>query len=127
MVTSVDEFLGGLPIASPELEYHAAILDVLTRVQFDRASAASGFGLLRLLSDGRFASKKIDTDVHPIAGSIDENSHLIASLFDGVGESPAWWKANYVLRKSTPEVVAAARWWVERLRTEPDVVHVGIQ
>ena len=108
MRRSVDRFVESLPLGSLEREYHGVIARVVSRVDFDDSSEVAGFGLMNVLTDGRLAVESVDTELHPIAGSADENSHLVASLFDGVGQSPSWWKANYAVRRSAPDVVAAA-------------------
>lgn len=122
MYRSVEALLESLPSGSPEREYHEALVRVVSRVAFDDSSEVIGFGLMNVLRDGRLVTVEVDTGSHPAAGSVDENSHLVSSLFGGVERSPAWWKANYAVCRSAPEVVAAARWWCQALRAEAAVI-----
>lgn len=124
MRRSVRAFVESLPSGGLEREYHEAIAQIVSRISFDAFSEAAGFGLMTVLTDGRLAVGAVDTDVHPIAGSVDENSCLMAILFEGVRRPPSWWKASYAVRRSAPDVVAAARWWVQMLGVDSDVVAV---
>lgn len=121
---SADAFVQSLPSGSPEREYHEALVRVVSRVAFDDSSEVIGFGLMNVLTDGRLVTDEIDTGAHPVAGSVDENSHLVSSLFGGVARAPAWWKVSYGVRRSAPEVVAAARWWCQVLRADAAVINV---
>jgi hypothetical protein len=119
-------FLASFEASSPEHRYHRAVGHAVQSVSFDPASPAQGFALIHLLSQGRLVTDQIDTGVSPIGGSIEENAHLVSSLFHRVGHPAGWWKSGYPARIAGQEVQDAVAWWAAQLRLAPAVLAVEV-
>lgn len=108
--TTCSMFLDQFPEGSPEREYHALLLSIIDKIDFE-ISEVFGFAFLRFLDLYDFRSSTLSTVVHPLGGSLYDNAKLVSYLFSQINPDPYWWVYRFQVMAASDFNVEAVEFW----------------
>ena len=99
------------------------MLAIVSSIEFDRANVDVALGLLEFLNYKHFIGAGIDTAVHSVAGSREENAIFVSNLYSHMNRDHYWWERQSLMSESG-DIERWREWWKAAFQNSANVSEV---